>query len=142
MPFRVLAARLPERLATGGFILHSGLQKWGGDAETAAGIHGMAVGAYPFLAKLQPTHFLRLLAATEIATGAALLVPFVPRALAGAALTAFSAGLVGLYLRTPALHEPGSVWPTPAGIGVSKDVFMLGIGASLVLDGVLPGKVR
>lgn len=35
--------------------------------------------------------------------------------------------------RTPAWPEPGSVWPTPQGIGISKDVFLLAIG--LVLDG-------
>jgi hypothetical protein len=39
-----------------------------------------------------------------------------------------------MYLRTEALHKPGSVWPTPAGIAVSKDIWMLGTGLSLVLD--------
>jgi hypothetical protein len=39
-----------------------------------------------------------------------------------------------MYLRTPAMHEAGSVWPTPAGIAVSKDVWMLAIGASLLLE--------
>ena len=131
-------ARLPERVATGAFILHSGLQKWSGTEESAQGIHGMAVGAYPFLGRLRPTQFLRLLSAVEILTGLALLVPFIPRAAAGAALAGFSGGLVGMYLRTPALHEPGSVWPTPQGIGISKDVFMLAIGAGLMLDGVRP----
>ncbi|HEY5821293.1 MAG TPA: DoxX family membrane protein [Propionibacteriaceae bacterium] len=140
MSLRTFARNLPERLATGAFVLHSGLQKWNGDAETAAGIHGMAAGAYPFLKDIKPTTFLKLLSAGEIATGLALLVPIVPRALAGAALTGFSGGLVGMYLRTPALHEPGSVWPTPAGLGISKDVWMLGIGTGLFLDGTLPSK--
>lgn len=31
--------------------------------------------------------------------------------------------------------KPGSIWPSQAGIGVSKDVWMLGIGLGLVLDG-------
>jgi uncharacterized membrane protein YkgB len=39
-----------------------------------------------------------------------------------------------MYLRTPEMHKPGSFWPTPAGIGISKDVWMLGIGLSLALD--------
>ncbi len=39
-----------------------------------------------------------------------------------------------MYGRTPALHEPGSIWPTPAGIGVNKDMWMLGIGLGLVVD--------
>jgi uncharacterized membrane protein YkgB len=54
--------------------------------------------------------------------------------LAGGALTGFAGALVTMYLRTPALHKPGSVWPTPAGIGVSKDVWMLGIGLGLLAD--------
>jgi hypothetical protein len=57
-----------------------------------------------------------------------------PNKLAGAALTAFAGGLMTMYLRTPALHKPGSVWPTPAGTGVSKDVWMLGIGLGLLAD--------
>ena len=45
---RQFAARFSERLTTGGYILHSGLEKWRGDEGTAKGIHGMAAGAYPF----------------------------------------------------------------------------------------------
>lgn len=135
---RHLLDRLPERLATGAYILHTGRQKWSGTEDTAQGLHGMAVAAYPFLGRLRPTQFLRLLAVVEIVTGLALLVPVIPRAVAGAVLVGFSGGLVGMYLRTPALHEPGSVWPTSQGIGVSKDVFLLAIGAGLVLDGVRP----
>ncbi|PRX97702.1 DoxX family membrane protein [Allonocardiopsis opalescens] len=128
------ARTAPGRLAAGAYILHSGLEKWDGGEEQAAGTHGMAAGAFPFLRSVPPRTFLRLLAATEIATGAALLAPFVPGALAGAALTGFSSGLVALYLRTPALRKPGSVWPTPEGIGVSKDVWLLAIGLGLLAD--------
>jgi hypothetical protein len=78
----------------------------------------------------------RALSLAEVATGAALLAPFVPVGIAGAALTAFSGGLVTMYLRTPALHKPGSVWPTPQGIGVSKDVWMLGIGLGMLVEAV------
>ena len=63
-----------------------------------------------------------------------LLAPVVPNALAGAALSTFAGGLVTMYLRTPALHKPHRVWPTPAGIGVSKDVWMLAIGLGLLSD--------
>jgi uncharacterized membrane protein YphA (DoxX/SURF4 family) len=126
--------QLPGRLATGAFILHSGIGKWNGGPEQAAGVHGMASGAYPFLKSMPPARFLKLLAAGEIATGTALLAPVVPAALAGAALTAFSGALVTMYLRTPALHQPNSVWPTPAGTAVSKDVWMLGIGLGLLAD--------
>jgi uncharacterized membrane protein YphA (DoxX/SURF4 family) len=134
MPFPRFLRRFPERLATGAYILHTGIEKWGGDDERAAGIHRMAASAYPFLGKLKPTTFLKLLSVGEMTTGALLLLPFVPQAIAGAALTGFSGGLVGMYLRTPAMHKPGSVWPTPQGIAVSKDVWMLGIGTGLLVD--------
>jgi uncharacterized membrane protein YkgB len=88
----------------------------------------------PFLRRITPTRFGRLLAAGEVATGAALLTPLVPARWAGGALTIFSGALVAMYLRTPAMHRPGSVWPTPAGIAVSKDVFMLGIGVGLLVE--------
>jgi uncharacterized membrane protein YphA (DoxX/SURF4 family) len=125
---------VPARVSTGAYILHSGWQKWHGNEEQAKGVHGMASGAFPFLADVPPTTFLKVLAVAEIGIGAALLAPVVPNRLAGAALTAFAGGLVTMYLRTPALHEPNSVWPTPAGIGVSKDVWMLGIGLGLLTD--------
>jgi uncharacterized membrane protein YphA (DoxX/SURF4 family) len=128
------AREVPGRVATGAYILHSGVEKWNGGDEQAAGIHGMAVGAFPFLKSVPPRRFLKLLSAAEIATGVALLAPFVPAAVAGAALTGFSGGLLALYLRTPALHKPRSIWPTPAGIGVSKDVWMLGVGLGLLAD--------
>ena len=131
---------IPTRLATGVFILHSGIEKWGGGPDVAAGIHGMASGAYPVFKGLEPAQFLKLLSVGEIAVGTALLAPFVPPAVAGLALTGFSGALVTLYLRTPFLHEPGSIWPTQDGVGVSKDVWMLGIGLGLVLDGLTPSR--
>jgi uncharacterized membrane protein YphA (DoxX/SURF4 family) len=125
---------LPTRLATGAFILHSGLDKWRGDESTAEAIHGMAAGAYPVLERLPPSRFLRVLAAGEIAIGVVLLAPVVPTAVAGAALTGFSAALLGLYARTPGLREPGSIWPTQQGVAVSKDIWMFGIGLGLLAD--------
>src|SRR5262245_22406242 len=105
-----MAARhIPVRLAAGAFILNSGVEKWTVDEERAKGLHGMASGAFPFLGSVPPARFQRLLAAGEIAIGAALLAPFVPAALAGVALTAFSGGLIGMYLRTPALRKPHSI---------------------------------
>jgi hypothetical protein len=67
------------------------------------------------LERIPPERFIRLLAASEIAIGSTLLVPVVPSLVAGAALTGFSGSLLTMYLRTPALHKPGSVWPTQAG---------------------------
>lgn len=125
---------IPPRLATGGYILHSGLEKWHGSEEQAKGVHAAAAGAFPFLAKVPPTKFLKVLSAAEIGVGATLLTPIVPNKVAGAALTAFAGGLVTMYLRTRSMHKPGSVWPTQAGTAVSKDVWMLGIGLGLLAD--------
>ena len=87
MGLPVKLRHLPQRIATGAFILNSGIGKLNADEETAAQLHGFAVGAYPFLAKLKPKDFVRLLSATEITLGAALLVPVIPSALVGAGLT-------------------------------------------------------
>src|SRR5271156_5655679 len=110
------------------------MEKWNGPVAQAEGVHGMASGAFPFLKSIPPERFLKYLAAGEILTGGLLLAPFVSNAVAGAALTGFSGSLLAMYARTPALHKPGSVWPTQAGIAVSKDVWMLGIGLGLVAD--------
>lgn len=123
---------LSGRIVTGAFILHSGLAKWNGAPETAEGVHGMASTAYPFLSKLGPARFLKALAATEIAVGATLLTPLVPDRAAGAALTGFSAALLGLYARVPGLRQEGSVWPTQNGTAIAKDVWMFGIGLDLL----------
>ena len=69
----------------------------------------------------------------EIALGAALLIPFVPSALVGAALVGFSAGLVQLYLNTPGMRQADSIRPTPEGLGLAKDVWLLGAGMTLML---------
>ena len=129
--------RAPLRLTTGAFILSSGLDKLQGDEETAGQLHGFAGGTYPFLKGIEPAKFLRLLAAGEIAIGSALLLPVVPAALAGAALSGFSAGLLGLYLRTPGMRRgPKDLRSTPQGLPISKDVWMLGAGLALVVDGL------
>jgi len=129
--FRVKARDLPARVATGAYILHTGLEKWHADEARAKGVHKAASGAFPFLERIPPERFIKLLSASEIAIGAALLAPIVPSAVAGAALTGFSGSLLTMYLRTPAMHKPGSVWPTQAGTAVSKDVWLLGIGLGL-----------
>ena len=140
MGLAVKVRDLPGRIATGAYILHAGLDKWNGDEARADAVHGAAARAFPIVETIPSTTFLRLLAASEIATGAALLTPFVSNAKAGAALTGFSGGLLAMYWKTEALHKPGSIWPTPAGIAISKDVWMLGIGAGLLLDALTSGR--
>ena len=134
MRFSMQARQLPPRVAAGAFILNSGLGKLRADEETAAQLHGFAAGAYPVLARVKPADFVRLLAAGEITLGAALLLPVVPAAVAGAGLAAFSAGLLGLYARTPGMRKEGSPFPTQQGIPLAKDAWMMGIGLGLVID--------
>lgn len=129
--------RAPLRLSSGAFILNSGLGKLKADEATAGQLHGMAAGTYPFLAKVEPKVFTKALAVGEIALGTLLLAPIVPAGLAGIALTGFGGGLVGLYLKTPGLTQEGSIAPTPAGIGIAKDVWLSSMGVALVLDAAL-----
>jgi hypothetical protein len=129
-------AHLPLRVATGAYILNSGLSKQGLEGQAAEGVHGMASSAIPPLKRIPPEQFAKILSTGEIALGAALLIPFVPSALVGAALAGFSAGLVQLYLKTPGMRQPGSLKPTQEGIGLAKDVWLVGAGLTLLLDGL------
>ncbi|GGT02908.1 hypothetical protein GCM10010156_71070 [Planobispora rosea] len=134
MRFLARLHQFPPRLAAGALILNSGLTKASVDKETAAQLHGMAAGTYPFLKDMEPEEFVRLLSRAEIALGVALVVPLVPSAVAGAALTAFAGGLLGLYLKTPGMREEGGLRPTHQGMALAKDVWLLGIGAGLVAE--------
>ncbi|WP_234321234.1 hypothetical protein [Streptomyces katrae] len=95
-----------------------------------------AAATYPFLGKHDAQKLVRLLSAGELAIATTLLVPVIPAAVAGLALTAFSVGTLGLYLKTPGMRQEGSLRPTEQGISLAKDVWMLGIGVSLIADGV------
>ena len=132
-------SHIPLRVTTGAFILNSGLGKRGLPEEAAAGIHGMAAGSLPQLGSVPPKTFVAGLSSAEMAIGAALLLPFVSPVVAGAALTAFGAGLVNLYLKTPGLREEGSIKPTQDGIGIAKDVWLVGVGSALLIDGLVDG---
>jgi hypothetical protein len=134
MGISVKARHLPPRIATGAFILNSGIGKLSADEAAAAQLHGFAAGTYPFLKKLKPKDFVRLLAVTEITLGTALLIPVIPAAVAGAGLAAFSGGLLGLYVRTPGMRKQGTPFPTEQGTALAKDVWMAGIGLGLMID--------
>ena len=137
MGLPITLSEIAPRISAGAFILNSGLSKRGADAEAAAGIHGFAAGTYPFLKSVPPQQFAKGLATAEIALGAMLLTPFVPTAVAGAALTVFSGGLLGLYLRTPGMRKPGSLAPTEQGLAIAKDSWLLGIGIGLLTRGLI-----
>jgi uncharacterized membrane protein YphA (DoxX/SURF4 family) len=132
-------SHLPLRIAIGAYVLNSGLSKWGLEGQAVESLHGMAVGAVPPLKRLRPPTFARLLAGTEIALGSALLLPFVPSALAGAGLCGLGGGLIRLYWATPGMRKPGSPLPTQQGSALAKDVWLVGAGLTLVL-GDLTGR--
>ncbi|MHB8220436.1 MAG: hypothetical protein ACYDHU_08975 [Acidimicrobiales bacterium] len=131
---RTRIANLPGRITAGAFILNAGVGKLRADAETAGRVHGMAAGTYPALEGMDAERFVKLLGVSEVALGGALLLPVVGDGVAGSALVAFAGGLLGLYVKTPGLRVEGSVRPSQQGTAIAKDVWLLGIGCSLVAD--------
>lgn len=129
--------RAPLRLASGAFVLNTGIGKLSADEQTAKQLHGTAIGTYPFLEKVQPKLFVKGLAVGEITVGSALLLPFVSPVVAGAALVGFSGALLNMYWRTPGMHEEGNPRPTRDGMAIAKDVWLFGMGAGLITDAVL-----
>lgn len=127
---------VPIRLAAGAYILNSGLSKRQADEETAKGLHGFATSAYPELEDTPPDKFVNMLSTGEIAVGALLLTPVVPTAVAGLALTTFGSMMGRLYLNAPGVREEGSIKPTEQGVPLAKDVWMLGMGTALTIDGL------
>src|ERR1700744_4339814 len=137
MRIPVKARHLPPRIATGAFILNSGVGKLSADDEAAAQLQEFAAAAYPFLAKLKARDFKRLLAVSEITVGAALLLPVIPSAVAGVILAGFSGGLLGMYARVRGLRKQGSVSPTQEGIPLAQDIWLMGIALGLVVDDIV-----
>ncbi|MDN4612441.1 hypothetical protein [Arthrobacter burdickii] len=132
MAFR--PSHIPLRLTTGAFILNSGLGKTNLDEGSAGYMQAMAAKAFPQIGQLQAQQFGKALAASEIAIGSALLAPFIPSKLAGLALLAFSTGMMTMYLRTPELTQEDGIRPTQDGTSVAKDVWLVGVALSLLLD--------
>ncbi|QCU77313.1 hypothetical protein E7744_03095 [Citricoccus sp. SGAir0253] len=130
-------AQIPLRLTAGAFILNSGINKSKLTEEQAEQLRDMGANGMPFLKDMSPKQFKQFITASEIGVGAALLLPFVPGWLAGAALTAFSSGLLSMYKNTPGMTEADGIRPSQEGTGVAKDVFLFGIGSALMVDGAV-----
>jgi uncharacterized membrane protein YphA (DoxX/SURF4 family) len=129
--------RAPLRIVTGAYILNSGLAKFSAPDDIAKTQHDASRNAYPVVEKLSPKTYVKLVGAGETALGAALLLPLVSPLVAGLGLTGFSGALLGMYWKTPGMHEEGNPRPTMQGSGLAKDVWMFGIGTSLVVDSVV-----
>lgn len=130
-------AQIPLRLTAGAFILNSGINKTKISEEQAEQMRDLGANGVPFLKDMTPKQFKQFLTASEIGVGAALLLPFVPGWLAGAALTAFSTGLLAMYKNTEGMTEPDGIRPSEQGTSVAKDVFLFGIGTALMVDGAV-----
>ncbi len=120
------------RAVPGAFILNSGIGKLGLDEESAAGLQQMAANGVPFVEEMTPAQFGKFLSYGEIAVGAALLLPFVPTRLAGAALTTFSAGLVANYFSIDSMTQDDGIRPSEDGTAVAKDTWLAAIGLALM----------
>lgn len=137
MRHRSRLVNLPVRVATGAYILNSGFEKLRAEKETAERVHGFASGTYPVVKRLEPQQFVAALGATEVALGGILLLPYGFRdEVAGCALTAFAAGLLRLYAQTPGLRKENSVRPSRDGTAIAKDIWLAGIGVTLMMSGV------
>lgn len=135
-------SHVPLRASTGAFILNAGLAKKSLAPDGTEATQGMPGDAFPQLGSMSPDTFGKALIGGEIALGAVLLTPVVPPVVAGAALTAFSAGLLKMWWSTPGMREVGSLRPTQQGAVIAKDVWMLGTGLALVIDGLSDGARR
>lgn len=125
-------SNLALRAIPGAFVLNSGLKKLGMDKDTATYLQGEAAKGVPMMADMEPRQFGKLLSYGEISVGAALLLPFIPNRLAGLALGAFSAGLLSVYLKDPAMTEGDGIRPSQEGTALAKDSWMAAIAIALI----------
>lgn len=126
-------ANLALRAIPGAFILNSGLNKLGMDIDTAAFLQNEAGKGVPMVKEMEPEQFGKFLTYGEIAVGAALLLPFVPKRMAGMALGLFSAGLVSTYLNDPSKTQDDGIRPSEEGTALAKDSWLMAIAIALVL---------
>ncbi|MFE1083404.1 MULTISPECIES: hypothetical protein [Brevibacterium] len=123
------------RAAPGAFILNSGIGKLGLDEESAAGLQQMAANGVPMVENMTSAQFGKFLSYGEIAVGSALLLPFVPTRIAGAALTTFAAGLVANYFSIDSMTKDDGIRPSEDGTAVAKDTWLAAIGLALLISG-------
>lgn len=123
------------RAVPGAFILNSGIGKLGIDEESAGGLQQMAANGVPLVENMTPAQFGKFLSYGEIAVGSALLLPFVPTRIAGAALTTFAAGLVANYFSIDSMTKDDGIRPSEDGTAVAKDTWLAAIGLALLISG-------
>ena len=132
----------PIRMAAGAFFLNAGIEKWSADEDRATGLHKAASSAFPFFEKIPATQFAKGLAAAEIGIGSALVLPLFSDRQAGLVLTPFAAGLMWMYAQNESMHKPESLRPSGAGTALAKDIWLVGIGLTLLASGRRRSKTR
>lgn len=121
------------RGVSGAYLLQSGYGKLSLPEEVAEGLKGFASTGVPQLEDLDTDTFGKLVAYSELGIGGALVAPFISNRLAGLGLGAFSAGLLAIYFRNPAMTKEDGIRPSEAGTGLSKDLFLAAIAGALVV---------
>ena len=128
-------SELPLRLATGPFLLWSGLRKLQ-RPEVGDELLLAAARSLPQLEDVfggEPERFARLAGALELLLGAWLSSGLRRRA-GGLALAAYAGAALSLLWSVPGNRVAGSAWePSEQGRPVAKDVWLLGIGLALAL---------
>ncbi len=119
-----------------------GLTKRSLDVEGATGLRDQAANAFPVLKRVDPVLFGKLLSGGEILLGAALIAPVVPTWAAAAGLAGFSGALMRVYLKTPGMTREDGIRPAPAGMGIARDVFMLGSALGLLVEELTSRQAR
>ncbi|MBE1514721.1 hypothetical protein [Nesterenkonia halotolerans] len=120
------------RAVPGAFILNAGIGKLKLDAETYAGMQGMAATGVPAVKQLSPEQFGKALAWGEITLGTALLAPFVSNRVAGVALGTFASGMLSMYFRNDGMTQDDGIRPTQDGTPIAKDAWLAAIAIALV----------
>lgn len=122
------------RGVSGAYLIQSGLGKKDLPQEAYEGLQGMAASGIPQFGEWDAKTFGNFLWISEVGIGALLVTPFVNKRLAGAALTAFTAGMLSMYFKNESMTQSDGIRPTQEGTPLSKDVWLGAIGAALMVQ--------
>lgn len=117
---------------TGAYMLQAGYGQRNMPREAAEGLQQFAATGVPQVKNLQADTFGKVVSASEMGLGAALLSPFISNRLAGLGLAAFSTGVLSIYFRNDDMTQRDGIRPSEPGTGLSKDIFLAAIAGALI----------